>query len=51
MSTEEAALEVPLAQALQADDGENDSALGEESSTFTETLRSSVVEAVQENGR
>lgn len=47
-----ATAEVPVAQAVQPDDSaESDSAIGSDSSTYTETLRSSLLEALQENGR
>jgi len=42
----------PEAQVIEADDGEDaDSALGEDQSTYTQSLRSSLQQSVNENGR
>jgi hypothetical protein len=48
-----AAADAPNTDVLQAEDhaDDNDSALGSDMSTYTETLRSSLLESVKENGR
>ena len=47
-----ATAQVPLAQPLQVDEAaEKDPALSSDASTYTESLRSSLLEALQESGR
>lgn len=53
MSTRQVA-EVPATEAIQADDDSQpdvDSGIGDDQSTYTESIRSSILESLKENGR